>query len=73
MESTTEAVAEGVESGVAPEQAARAPINQTIYNGTQPCGGCGTLMSPLVVLFGTGLCPVCQNKAHRAHIERRMA
>lgn len=72
MDSTVEAVEEGIESGAAPEQVAAEPLNQTVYVGSQPCAGCGTLMTPLVVLFGTGLCPVCQNRAHQAHIDRRM-
>lgn len=72
MESTVEQVEEGIESGVVPEAVAAAPINQTVYVGSALCPGCGTLMSPLVVLYGTGLCPVCQNRAHQAQIDRRM-
>ena len=45
---------------------------ETVYVGSQVCPGCGTLMTPLEVMFGAGLCPKCQNAAHNDHIQRRM-
>lgn len=73
MESGVENIEEGIEAGTVPEAVAADPINQTIYVGSQPCAGCGVVMSPLVVLFGSGLCPVCQNRAYQQQIDRRMA
>jgi len=45
---------------------------ETIYVGSQVCPVCGTIMNPLQVMYGSGVCPDCQNKAHDAHIRGRM-
>ncbi len=72
MVSTVKEVETGIAGSVDQEWAARKRVNETVYNGSEVCPGCGCLMTPLQVLFGTGLCPRCQNKAYNEHIQRRM-
>jgi hypothetical protein len=45
---------------------------ETVYNGSQPCPGCGALMNPLQVLYGYGFCPTCQSRKNAAAVKGGM-
>lgn len=43
----------------------------TDYNGSVPCPGCGTPLTPVEALF-TDLCPACTTKRVRALVQERL-
>lgn len=45
---------------------------ETVYAGSQTCPGCGQLMNPLQVIYGTGLCPDCQSRKNATVVKGRM-
>jgi len=50
-------------------------MTDTAYNGSIDCKDCGTLVSPLEVLFAFGekVCPECRNKKATKRVKNGMA
>lgn len=57
------------------EGASQTPTSgmETLYSGSEVCPGCGSLMNPLQVIYGYGLCPTCQSRRNAAHVKDRMS
>ena len=45
-------------------------ILQTIYNGSAACQGCGSMMTPVSVLYGGSYCPDCMTKKSAKHVQK---
>lgn len=44
---------------------------ETIYNGSRPCAGCGTPITPLQAMYGDS-CPRCTAEKVRTLVQNRM-
>ena len=44
----------------------------TIYNGSGSCLGCGTLMTPVGVMYGGNSCTDCTSKSASKKLKNRM-
>lgn len=46
----------------------------TVYNGSVPCQGCGSMLNPVSVMYSgnTKECHNCRRRRHHRHIKRGM-
>lgn len=49
-----------------------AAVLGTIYNGSGSCLGCGSLMTPVAVMYGGNRCTDCSSRSADKQLKNRM-
>lgn len=47
-------------------------ILSTIYNGSGSCLGCGSLMTPVAMMYGGNTCADCSSRSAAKRVKNRM-